>query len=106
MFSVIVCCRVACLYALGRERAEQGGPGRAGRPRDGSIATTKTRSWRVRCPARRKPGRAVRDDGPRCHGDCEEDRLDRVWHRFTSTEVVYGVTGTDVSGLPEYGVSP
>lgn len=25
---------------------------------------------------------------------------------FTSTEVVYGVTGTDVSVLPEYGVSP
>jgi hypothetical protein len=28
------------------------------------------------------------------------------WVLFTSTEVVYGVTGTDVSGLPEYGVSP
>ena len=26
--------------------------------------------------------------------------------RFTSTEVVYGVTGTDVTELPEYGVSP
>ena len=26
--------------------------------------------------------------------------------RFTSTEVVYGVTGTDVTVLPEYGVSP
>ena len=26
--------------------------------------------------------------------------------QFTSTEVVYGVTGTDVSELPEYGVSP
>ena len=25
---------------------------------------------------------------------------------FTSTEVVYGVTGTDVTALPEYGVSP
>jgi hypothetical protein len=25
---------------------------------------------------------------------------------FTSTEVVYGVTGTEVTGLPEYGVSP
>jgi hypothetical protein len=25
---------------------------------------------------------------------------------FTSTEVVYGVTGTDVIVLPEYGVSP
>ena len=25
---------------------------------------------------------------------------------FTSTEVVYGVTGTDVTKLPEYGVSP
>jgi hypothetical protein len=25
---------------------------------------------------------------------------------FTSTEVVYGVTGTDVTGLPECGVSP
>ena len=25
---------------------------------------------------------------------------------FTSTEVVYGVTGTDVTVLPEYGVSP
>jgi hypothetical protein len=26
--------------------------------------------------------------------------------QFTSTEVVYGVTGTDVTELPEYGVSP
>ena len=26
--------------------------------------------------------------------------------KFTSTEVVYGVTGTDVTVLPEYGVSP
>jgi len=26
--------------------------------------------------------------------------------RFTSTEVVYGVTGTDVTVLPEYGVLP
>ena len=26
--------------------------------------------------------------------------------RFTSTEVVYGVTGTGVTELPEYGVSP
>jgi hypothetical protein len=25
---------------------------------------------------------------------------------FTSTEVVYGVTGTDVTELPECGVSP
>jgi hypothetical protein len=25
---------------------------------------------------------------------------------FTSTEVVYGVTGTDVTVLPEFGVSP
>jgi len=25
---------------------------------------------------------------------------------FTSTEVVYGVTGADVTELPEYGVSP
>ena len=25
---------------------------------------------------------------------------------FTSTEVVYGVTGTEVTVLPEYGVSP
>jgi hypothetical protein len=25
---------------------------------------------------------------------------------FTSPEVVYGVTGADVTGLPEYGVSP
>jgi hypothetical protein len=25
---------------------------------------------------------------------------------FTSTEVVYGVTGTKVTELPEYGVSP
>jgi integrase len=25
---------------------------------------------------------------------------------FTSTEVVYGVTGTGVTELPEYGVSP
>jgi len=25
---------------------------------------------------------------------------------FTSTEVVYGVTGTSVTGLPEFGVSP
>jgi hypothetical protein len=28
----------------------------------------------------------------------------RVW--FTSTEVVYGVTGTGVTKLPGYGVSP
>jgi hypothetical protein len=27
-------------------------------------------------------------------------------HEFTSTEVVYGVTGTDVTVLPESGVSP
>jgi hypothetical protein len=27
-------------------------------------------------------------------------------YRFTSTEVVYGVTGTEVTELPEYGVSP
>jgi hypothetical protein len=26
--------------------------------------------------------------------------------QFTSTEVVYGVTGTGVTELPEYGVSP
>jgi hypothetical protein len=26
--------------------------------------------------------------------------------RFTSTEVVYGVTGTEVTELPEYGVLP
>jgi hypothetical protein len=26
--------------------------------------------------------------------------------QFTFTEVVYGVTGTDVTVLPEYGVSP
>jgi hypothetical protein len=26
--------------------------------------------------------------------------------RFTSTEVVYGLTGTEVTELPEYGVSP
>ena len=26
--------------------------------------------------------------------------------RFTSTEVVYGVTGSGVTELPEYGVSP
>jgi hypothetical protein len=26
--------------------------------------------------------------------------------QFTSTEVVYGVTGTDVTVLPGYGVSP
>jgi hypothetical protein len=26
--------------------------------------------------------------------------------RFTATEVVYGVTGTDVTELPECGVSP
>ncbi len=25
---------------------------------------------------------------------------------LASTDVVYGVTGTDVTGLPEYGVSP
>jgi hypothetical protein len=29
-----------------------------------------------------------------------------VYTRFTSTEVVYGVTGTDVTDLPECGVSP
>jgi len=26
--------------------------------------------------------------------------------KFTSTEVVYGLTGTEVTELPEYGVSP
>src|SRR5580700_385561 len=81
MFSVIVCRRVACLYALGRERAEQGGPGRAGRPRDGSIATTKTRSWPGSLSCSKKTWRAVRDDGPRCHGDGEGDRPDQVGHR-------------------------
>jgi hypothetical protein len=30
----------------------------------------------------------------------------RTVREFTSTEVVYGVTGTDVTELPEYGVSP
>jgi hypothetical protein len=30
----------------------------------------------------------------------------REAYMFTSTEVVYGVTGTDVTELPEYGVSP
>jgi hypothetical protein len=30
----------------------------------------------------------------------------RIWWWFTSTEVVYGVTGTEVTELPEYGVSP
>ena len=33
--------------------------------------------------------------------------LDRTLaEQFTSTEVVYGVTGTEVTELPEYGVSP
>ena len=38
----------------------------------------------------------------------ETVKLKRVDHpiSFTSTEVVYGVTGTDVTVLPEYGVSP
>ena len=30
----------------------------------------------------------------------------RGGNTFTSTEVVYGVTGTEVTELPEYGVSP
>ena len=30
----------------------------------------------------------------------------RADSQFTSTEVVYGVTGTGVTELPEYGVSP
>ena len=37
------------------------------------------------------------------------DRAPRLPWRlspFTSTEVVYGVTGSDVTVLPEYGVSP
>jgi hypothetical protein len=34
-------------------------------------------------------------------------RYCRTWPTlFTSTEVVYGVTDPDVTGLPEYGVSP
>ena len=33
-------------------------------------------------------------------------RSPRYGAGFTSTEVVYGVTGTDVTELPEYGVSP
>jgi len=33
-------------------------------------------------------------------------QLETDRQRFTSTEVVYGVTGTDVTVLPEYGVSP
>jgi hypothetical protein len=32
--------------------------------------------------------------------------LTRFDGSFTSTEVVYGVTGTDVTQLPECGVSP
>jgi len=34
------------------------------------------------------------------------EALDSPGRPFTSTEVVYGVTGTDVTELPEYGVSP
>jgi hypothetical protein len=30
----------------------------------------------------------------------------QVPRQFTSTEVVYGLTGTEVTELPEYGVSP
>jgi hypothetical protein len=29
-----------------------------------------------------------------------------IFRTFTSTDVVYGVTGTEVTELPEYGVSP
>jgi hypothetical protein len=32
--------------------------------------------------------------------------LEAADHLFTSTEVVYGVTGIDVTSLPKYGVSP
>ena len=35
----------------------------------------------------------------------EPDQAGRA-RGFTSTEVVYGVTGTGVTELPEYGVSP
>ena len=34
------------------------------------------------------------------------NRLEETPAEFTSTEVVYGVTGTEVTELPEYGVSP
>jgi hypothetical protein len=32
--------------------------------------------------------------------------LGNHWRAFTSTEVVYGVTDPDVTGLPHYGVLP
>ena len=35
-----------------------------------------------------------------------QQRNVQVADKFTSTEVVYGVTGTDVTVFPEYGVSP
>jgi hypothetical protein len=40
--------------------------------------------------------------------DAKVQQLPRLGQEatFTSTEVVYGVTGTDVTVLPEYGVSP
>jgi len=40
-------------------------------------------------------------------GAVRREVLDRMLiFAFTSTEVVYGVTGTGVTELPEYGVSP
>jgi hypothetical protein len=41
---------------------------------------------------------------PTVASDCDAASL--AFQKFTSTEVVYGVTGTEVTELPEYGVSP
>jgi hypothetical protein len=42
----------------------------------------------------------------RAQGDTTARERRQQDAEFTSTEVVYGVTGTDVTVLPESGVSP
>ena len=40
------------------------------------------------------------------HPHPADPQVSSIAPTFTSTEVVYGVTGTEVTELPEYGVSP
>jgi hypothetical protein len=72
---------------------------RSGKPRGRDPPLPRRRV--TSAPSMAYGGRATA--GPR-----REDLLPRPQNgeRFTSTEVVYGVTGTDVTVLPEYGVSP
>jgi hypothetical protein len=49
-------------------------------------------------------GRILREDAA-LDGPDPAASASRENDRFTSTEVVYGVTGTDVTDMPEYGVS-